>query len=342
MSINLLFYDYRNTEYEFFQNTVQDNFNIRFFKYSLNEQTVETVSQEDRENAMVISVFITSEVTEDVINKFPNLRIISARSTGYDNINSAACLKRNIALINVMNYGAASVAQYTFGLIIALVRNIVSSACCLKGFYQIQDGFIGRDLSGLTIGIIGTGAIGGAVCKLAHTFGMNILAYDLNIKHELSEKYDVKYLSLEELLNNSDIITLHTPYTGKNKNLISNAQFEMMKQGSWIINTSRGEIVDIRALKKALDNKKIKGAALDVLNCESYSMNCNLFKNALDNIGVECIEEVKIVQEITRYPNVIITPHIAYETQDAINYILQKTFDGISDTIQGGTRFRIV
>ena len=342
MSINILFFDYRDTEDEFFKNTDLSNFNIKFFKHSLNEQTVDAVSEEDKDNAMVISVFINSEITEEVINKFKNLRIISARSTGYDNINSAACIKRNIALINVMNYGASSVAQYTFGLIIALVRNIVLSSCCMKGFYQIHNGFTGRDLSGLTIGVIGTGAIGGAVCKSARTFGMNILAYDLNIKHELADKYGIQYVSLENLLQNSDIVTLHTPYTGENKNFISYKQFDIMKQCPWIINTSRGEIIDIHALKDALDNKKIKGAALDVLNCESYGMNCNLLKNSLDNIRLECVEEVQIVQEIIKYPNVIITPHIAYETQDAINYILQKTFDGIIDTIKGGTEFRIV
>ncbi len=339
MSINMLVFEYRETEHAFFENNSLKNFNIKFFTSPLNEETLKEIPQELVDNAMIISVFIESEVTEDVINKFKNLRIISTRSTGVDHINCRAAKNRNICIINVENYGSTSVAQFTFGLILALVRKIVISTNCMKELQKSSMSFVGRDLSKLSIGVIGTGAIGGAVCRLAHFFGMKILAYDLNEKQELKDKFSVQYTSLENLLQKSDVVTLHTPYTGKNKNMISYPQFEMMKKTSYFINTSRGEIVDTRALKKALDENQISGVALDVVNCESYSLKCEELISKIGGVPMECHEEVKIINEIVKYPNVIITPHIAYETQDSIDYILQKSFEGIVDTIKGGSNY---
>ncbi len=339
MSINMLVFDYRPTEHAFFANNHLSNFNIKFFSESLNEETVKELSETDRDSAMVISVFIDSEVSEEVINQFKNLRIISTRSTGIDHINAKAAARRNIQIVNVMNYGSTSVAQYTFGLIIALVRNIVASAICLKNLHKSDISFVGRDISQLTLGVVGTGAIGGAVCKLAHAFGMKILAYDLKEKQELRDKCGVEFTTLENLLKNSDIVTLHSPYTGENENLISYPQFEIMKHDAYLINTARGELVDIKALKHALDNKQIKGAALDVLNCESYNLKCDDLARKLQGCPLHCYEEVKIAHEIVKYSNVIITPHIAYETQDAIDYILKKSFDGIIAIINGGTNY---
>ena len=342
MSINMLVFDYRDTEQAFFGNNHFQNFNIRFFKESLNEESIKSLTQEDLDGVMIISVFIDSELTEDVINSFKNLRIISTRSTGIDHINTKAAERRNIKIINVMNYGSTSVAQYTFGLILALVRNIVYAADCTKQYRAGSISFIGRDISVLTLGVVGTGAIGGAVCRLAAAFGMKIYAYDLNEKQELKEGCNVEYVSLEYLLQNSDIVTLHLPYTGINKNMVSYPQFALMKENAYLINTSRGEMVDIKALKTALDDKQIKGAALDVLSCENYNVKCEELVKEPDSIPLECQEEVKITQEIIKYPNVIITPHIAYETQESVDYILQKTFDGIIDTIKGGTEYFVL
>ena len=204
MSINMLVFDYRDTEQAFFGNNHFQNFNIRFFKESLNEESIKSLTQEDLDGVMIISVFIDSELTEDVINSFKNLRIISTRSTGIDHINTKAAERRNIKIINVMNYGSTSVAQYTFGLILALVRNIVYAADCTKQYRAGSISFIGRDISVLTLGVVGTGAIGGAVCRLAAAFGMKIYAYDLNEKQELKEGCNVEYVSLEYLLQNSD------------------------------------------------------------------------------------------------------------------------------------------
>lgn len=342
MTVKMLVFDYRETEHKYFENNHFENFDIKFFDFSLNEETVKNLSNEDLEQTSVVSIFINSILTPEVVDKFKNLRIIATRSTGYDNINSKACINRNISVINVQNYGETAVAEFTLGLIISLVRKLP------QGFLSVREGnfknksFVGRDLKSLTLGVVGTGAIGASVCKLAHSFGMKILAYDLTPRKELSEKYNVKYTTLEAMIMNSDIITLHLPYTGNNYHMFSKHQFDLMKKHSYFINVSRGELVDNIYLKENLENGKLSGVALDVVACEAPCDACIKMAHNLDISSLECLRESEIIKELIAMPNVIITPHMAYETQDAINYILDVTFDGIRDCINGGNKNRII
>ena len=341
MSIKMLVFDYRESERKFFGNNKFENFDITFYSESLNEDSVKNLPLEQLEHTMVVSVFIDSELTEDVINSFKNLRIISTRSTGVDHINLKAAAAKNIAVINVEGYGSKAVAQFTIGLMISLVRRIVpASKYIAENEHGSCTNFLGRDLSNLTLGVVGTGAIGAAVCTLGCAFEMNVLAYDLSEKKELISNYDIKYTDLNTLLKNSDIVSLHIPYTGDNFHMFSDKQFSMMKDTAYIINTSRGEIVDTFALYKALTEKKLAGAALDVVMCEQLSFRCSQFSKQI-NTDIMCLQEAKIVKELVKMDNVIITPHIAYETQDAIDYILEVSFKGILDCIKGGTEYRM-
>ncbi len=335
----MLVFDYRESERNFFGSKRLENFDITFYSESLNEDSVKSLPQEQLDNTMVISVFIDSEVTEDVINAFKNLRIISTRSTGVDHINLKTAEAKNIAVINVEGYGSRSVAQFTIGLMISLVRKIVPASRYILSENESCSNFLGRDLSKLTLGVMGTGAIGAAVCKLAKAFGMNVLTYDITQKQELISNYDIQYVDFDMLLKQSDVISLHMPYTGDNFHMISEKQFNMMKDSAFIINTSRGEILDTVALYKALENHKLGGAALDVVICEQLSFRCSQFAKKLNN-DLKCLEEAKIVKELAKMDNVIITPHIAYETQDAIDYILETSFKGILDSIKGGNQYR--
>lgn len=339
MSIKMLVFDYRESERKFFGNNKFENFDITFYSESLNEDSVKNLPLEQLEHTMVVSVFIDSELTEDVINSFKNLRIISTRSTGVDHINLKAAEAKNIAVINVEGYGSKSVAQFTIGLMINLVRKIIPASCYILSENESCSNFLGRDLSKLTLGVMGTGAIGSAVCKLASVFGMKVLTYDITKKHELISKYDVRYVDFDTLLKQSDILTLHMPYTGNNFHLISQKQFEMMKDTAFLINTSRGEILDTIALYNALNENKLGGAALDVVMCEQLSFKCSQFEKKLNN-DLKCLEEARVVNELAKMENVIITPHIAYETQDAIDYILEISFKGILDIIKGGNQYR--
>jgi D-isomer specific 2-hydroxyacid dehydrogenase NAD-binding len=340
MSIKMLVFDFRDSEQDFFRSRDLENFDITFYSESLNEETVKQLPQEDLDNATVISVFINSELTDEVINSFKNLRIISTRSTGVDHINKLSVQSKNIAVVNVEGYGSRSVAQYTIGLMIALVRHIIPAARNVMDKKFNCEDFVGRDLSKLTLGVVGTGAIGVGVCKLAQAFNMRILAYDINEKQELINTTNVKYVDFNTLLRESDIVSLHLPFTGDNLNMFSSEQFSIMKNTSYLINTSRGELVNTKELYNAISKGAIKGAALDVVTCEDASFKCTQFAKKM-NVSFDCIEEAKIVEELVKLPQVIITPHIAYETQDAIDYILQISFIAILDCIKGGSTYRV-
>lgn len=340
MAIKLLVFDFRESEKDFFRSHELENFDITFFTESLNEETVKNLSSELLDNTSVISVFIDSEVTENVINSFKNLRIISTRSTGVEHINKRSADAKNIAVVNVEGYGARPVAQYTIGLILALVRKIIPASEYLKTQNRVCQNFVGRDISKFTIGIIGTGSIGIAVAKLASAFGMKILAYDISEKIEFAKKYNVEYTDFNTLLREADIVTIHIPYTGENKYMFAFEQFSIMKNTAYLINTSRGEIVNIKDLYSAVTKGAIKGAALDVVTCEYFNFKCSNLTQTLYN-NFECVEESKILTELIKNQNVIVTPHIAYETQDAIDYILEVTFIAISDIIKGGNSYRV-
>ncbi len=337
MTVNMLVFDYRESEKNFFDTNSLENFDITFFEESLNEETLKQIPQSLIDNTTVISVFVNSEVTKNVIYAFKNLRIISTRSTGLDHINHKAAVEKNIDVINVGSYGAKSVAQYTMGLMLALIRHIVPASQYIQNKHELCPNYVGRDVSQLTMGVIGTGSIGASVCRLAKVFGMKILAYDIMPKQELYG--EVEYTDLDVLLKESDVVTLHLPFTGDNYQMIGDKEIRLMKPSSYLINTSRGEILDFFALYDAICEDRLAGAAIDVVNCETINFNCHR-QSKKTKTTLYCMKEAEHVKRLTEFPNVIITPHIAYETQDAIDYILKMTFKGIIDCIQGGSRFK--
>lgn len=331
MTIEMLVFDFRDTEKPFFNNNELQNFNFTFFEESLNPQTVKNIPEEVRDKTTVISVFTDSDITKEVIREFKNLRIISTRSTYYDHISKSAATERNIAVINVTNYGETSAAQFTFALILCLTRKIIP-ASEEKEARRRSALWTGRDLAGMSIGIVGTGPIEASVCKIAKAFDMKIYGYDANPKYELIEKYGLEYLPLSELIENSDIISLHTEYTGENFHMFSDAEFNLMKKDSYFINISSKKLVNLESLYNALKNGKICGAALDTTCCEYHNSQC-FINDDRTNI---CIHEDKYLAALRGLKNVIITPRIAYNTEEAINYMLQNTIDQIRETIKGG------
>ena len=342
MTIKMLIFDYKDTEHKFFAENVFQSYDIKFFRHSLNKETFEQLTQEEKEQTSVISIFADSSLTEEIINGFKNLRTIAMRSSNYDNINKKVCHERHIAVLNVPSYGKTAVAEFTFGLIINLVRQIPQAIESVKENTFQEKSFVGHDLKNMTIGIIGTGEIGAEVCRIASAFGMKIFAYDIKPKTELSEKYNIEYLSLEEVISKSDIVTLHLPYTGINYHMISKHQFEVMKNNSYFINTSRGELVDTIYLKENLKNGKIKGAALDFVACQHAGSQCREFAKNLEGSSLQCLTDSDIVKDLSKMENVIITPEIASDTKDAINYILNEMFYALQDQIIGGNSNRVI
>lgn len=339
MACKMLFFDYRKPEEHFFKKHKLENFDIKFFEESLNESTLNLLTEEDFENTMIISVFISSTIDENIISRFKNLRVISTRSTGYDHICINSCVEKNVTLLNVDSYGSIAVAQFTMAVILMLVRNIFPALQAVKNSSFDFENLCGRDLNSLTLGVIGTGAIGSSVCKYAHAFGMKILAYDIVQKKELISDADVKYVEMDELLKRSDIVTLHFPYFKENYHLFSTKQFEMMKQGSYFINVSRGEVVDTEALLEFAKKGKFKGVAVDVVACPDLE---NVSGEIIDKSSVSCMQTSEVVKELEKLPNVILTPHMAYDTQEAVDYILEMTFEGLQDFLTGGHKHRVI
>lgn len=337
MSCKMLFFDYRDSEEKFFKEHDFSNYDIKFFKESLNEETFNSLSQEDIEHAMIISVFISSTIDDKIISRFKNLRVITTRSTGYDHIDLNSCVNKNIALINVESYGDSAVAQFAFMLIIMLVRkiDIIIKSDNNSTFEGVD--FTGRNLNTLTIGVIGTGIIGSSVCRAASCFGMKVLAYDVRENKDLISTFNVEYVDFDTLLKNSDIVTLHLPYTNDNYHMFSSHQFELMKQDSYFVNVARGELVDTNALLYFAKKGKFKGIGLDVVACQNS--DCPEEK---DKTSVMCLETSQAVHELAQLPNVILTPHIAYDTQEAVDFILETTFKGLADFLTGGKKYRVI
>ena len=204
-------------------------------------------------DAVVLSVFVHCQVTRALLDQLPNLRLIAARSTGYDHIDLDACNERGIPVSNVPRYGENTVAEHTFGLILSLSRKIHKAyQRTVAGDFSLQ-GLEGFDLKGKTLGVVGAGSIGLHVIRIAKGFGMNVIAYDVRPNDLIAEVLGFEYHSLAYVLANADIITLHAPYMPATHHLINAETIKLIKHGALLINTARGGLIDTEALIDALD-----------------------------------------------------------------------------------------
>ncbi len=329
--MKMLMFDFRDSEKEFFERNLFQDFEITFISEPLNEMS--QLTQEQYDETDVISVFISSNLSEDVIKRFKNLRVIATRSTGYNHIDVKYCSQNNIAVFNVEEYGQTSVAQFTMTLILALVRNLFPAYLDIQRNYVNHADYEGHNLNKLTIGIIGCGAIGGAVAKIANYFDMKVLVYSYAKRTDISSF--AEYVELDYLLEQSDIVSIHVPYSSENYHMLGEEEFSKMKDGSYFINTARGELIDIVALYEKLLSGKIKGAALDVLECEYLALSPENIVQDIKTSNSNCVASALITQKLLGMPNVIITPHIAYNTQESVDTLLDTTFNNIRDFHKG-------
>ncbi len=285
----------------------------------------------------VLSVFIYSKIDREVMDSLPNLKLITTRSTGFDHIDVEYARKRGISVCNVPDYGMETVAEYTLMLILALLRKLrptLERVC--RGVFS-REGLRGNDLEGKTVGVVGTGRIGSRLIKLLSGFDLKILAFDVKPKEELVENFGVKYVSLEELLKNSDIVTLHVPYLPSTHHLINRENIKLMKEGSFLVNTSRGAVVEIEAVVEALREGRLSGVALDTFEGEEVWAEEELiiFRGGRD-ISPEILKKAVESFALTHFENVILSPHNAYNTHEAVMRILQKTLKNILSFKEGG------
>ncbi|MBD1382642.1 phosphoglycerate dehydrogenase [Metabacillus arenae] len=259
-----------------------------------------------------------NRINENVLEQLPNLTIICKHGVGVDNIDLPAAKKRNVFVTNVPNANKHAVADYAFGLMLALARKIP------QGVQQTKNGewprIFGSDVYGKTIGIVGLGMIGKEVAKRAKGFNMNILAFDPYPDQTFAAEYQVEYVELTELLKNSDFVTLHMPLIEETKNLISKAQFQLMKKNAFLVNASRGCIVSEEDLYDALINKEIAGAALDVFALEPlessplYDLDqfiamphaAGYTSDAVNTLGMVCVKNIVDVLNHRKTPQYMV------------------------------------
>lgn len=279
-------------------------------------------------NSDFIGIFIHSQINKEIIDKMPNLKFIATMSTGFNHIDFDACNKKGIIVSNVPSYGENTVAEHTFGLMLTLSRklNLAMESTRLNKFDA--HGLMGFDLKGKTLGVIGAGHIGMHVVNMAKAFGMNVIVFTKTKNKGFEKKFGFRYVSFQEMLRKSDILTLHVPLTKETKNIIDLSAIKKMKRGINIINTARGELIDTGALIYGLKNGIVAGAALDVLEGEE-SLVEHRRKNRTSDIKTR-----SLLENLHKY-NVIVTPHCAFETKEAIQRILDTTVGNIKAYIRG-------
>ena len=235
-----------------------------------------------------------TKVTREIIENAKNLKIIGRAGVGLDNIDLKAAKEKGIEVVNSPEASTISVAELTIGSLIALLRKIPEAHFSVKSGKWEREKFMGNELYGKTLGIVGFGRIGREVALRANAFGMKVLVYDPNITEEDAKEYNCHYTPFEELLASADIITLHVPLTDKTRGLINASRIKLMKDNAILLNFSRGEVVDEEALYKALKDGKLKGAALDVFSKEPPKSS-----------------------KLLELDNVVLTPHIGASTEEA-------------------------
>lgn len=270
-----------------------------------------------------LSVFIYSRVTREVLDALPELKLIATRSTGFDHIDVETCRSRGIAVSNVPSYGENTVAEHTIALLLMLSRKVHQSVLQLRSGRVDLAELTGFDLQGKTIGVIGAGHIGLHVIRIARGFGMRVLAFDVRRDPFLADLLGFEYANMDRLLAESDIVTLHSPLTEKTYHLLGREQFARMKQGSMIVNTSRGGLIDTDAMVEALESGKLGGAGLDVLEGEELiKEEKQLLQQPLD---VERLRTAVRNRVLLARDNVVFTPHNAFNSREALVRILEVT-----------------
>jgi D-lactate dehydrogenase len=293
-------------------------------------------------DAEVLSIFVNSRLTPAMIDSMPNLKHIALRSTGFDHVAVAHAEEKGIVVSYVPHYGSQTVAEHTFALILTLSRKINAMYDLMRTSGEVSvpehEGF---DLCGKTIGIVGTGAIGKRVCEIAKGFRMNVVAFDLYPDETFAIEHGMTYLSLNELLATADITTFHVPATKENYHLLNEDNLTRVKPGAYIINTARGTLIDTVALIHALKSGKLSGAGLDVYEGEEYLKDELKLVDAREELNVNIWKAFAAEHELLDMPNVVMTPHMAFNTKEAKREIIDTTVANIKHWSEGGEFFRV-
>lgn len=316
--MKLAFFDTKEYDRLSFDKINNGKYDITYFDVLLSSDTVILAKEYD-----AVCAFVNDKIDKEVLDKLYEygIHILVLRCAGYNNVDVRSAYKK-VHILTVPGYAPVAIAEHAFALLLSLVRHIHKAYNRVRDFNFSLNGLSGFNLSGKTIGIIGTGRIGKVMIDIASGLHMNVLAYDLYPNKELN----CKYVSLDELFSKSDIISLHAPLTNDNYHLINDNAISKMKDGVLIINTSRGGLIDSNALLEGLKSKKIGGAGLDVYEEES---DVFFVDKSLEGINDDTLSL------LISMPNVIVTSHQAYLTKEALEEIAKTTIDNLDKAFSG-------
>lgn len=275
-----------------------------------------------------VCVFVNDRLDAEVLQKLAQngTRLIALRCAGFNNVDLEAAGEAGLAVVRVPAYSPYAVAEHTVALLLSANRKIHKAYARVREGNFALDGLMGTDLYGQTVGIVGTGKIGAVVASIMHGFGCRLLAHDL-AANPACEALGVQYVSLPKLFAASDIITLHCPLTPQTHHLIDAEALAQMKDGIMLVNTSRGGLVDTRAVIEALKSSKIGCLAIDV-----YEEEADLF---FRDLSAKVIQDDVFARLLT-FPNVVITGHQAFFTDNALTNIAETTIANITEFAQAG------
>ncbi|MEX0748929.1 MAG: NAD(P)-dependent oxidoreductase [Candidatus Saccharimonadales bacterium] len=318
----IVFFDTHGGDSRYFKQALKN-----LFKYEvvttpqpLNETTVTEYA-----DAAIVSVFVTSAVTAKVVAALPQLELIAARSTGYDHIDLAAAAHQHTLVSVVPSYGDKTVAEYTFMLLLSVMRRLDESQRQIElGVIKYRE-LIGSDLNGKTIGLIGCGQIGRQVAKIARGFEMEVIGFDINSK----ESEHINYRDFDTVIAESDIISLHLPATKQTRHIIDKSVLEKMKSGVVILNTARGELIDTSALIEALYSGRVGAAGLDVVEGENLLRREEEIALLHPEARMQDLVHQTEHSVLLRMPQVVLTPHNAFNSREALARIRQTTSENI-------------
>jgi D-lactate dehydrogenase len=321
----------------------------QFFEQQLSEQDVtfcDELAQVPPETEG-LSIFIGSRINGEALKAYPKLRFITTRSTGTDHIDLACCNQRGVTVSYVPGYGENTVAEHTFALLLGVSRRIREAMTMKRGGRFSFEALRGFELKNKTIGIVGAGRIGLHVIRIAKAFGMSVIANDINQTPLLADVLGFDYVSFDDLLRRSDIISLHAPLTNATVHMLNRETLAKCRPGVIIINTARGALIRTEALLEAIDSGAVGGVGLDVLEDErlfrSDAPGLVAAQIVADLQQVSSPEEMHMrhperlaeIQRLTANesllsrPNVIFSPHIAFNSVEAVRRIDEVTVENI-------------
>ena len=315
----IAFFDTKPYDREWFDR-LNKNYKIEYFEGRLRPETAQLAR-----GCSVVCAFVNDDIGEKTIQLLHEygVKLIAMRCAGFNNIAIRAAFGK-LHIVRVPAYSPYAVAEHAMGPVLTLNRKIHRSYIRSRDFNFSLNGLTGFDLHGKTAGVIGTGRIGRVFIDICRGFGMNVIAYD----PYPASGTDIEYVSIDELFRRSDIISLHCPLTEQTKYIVNEKTLALMKPSALIVNTSRGGLIDSEALLKALNERRIRGAALDV-----YEEESELFFE--DNSNSIVTDEV--LSMLVSRPNVVITSHQAFLTEEALQAIAQTTLQNIDDFFAGRT-----